>query len=62
MAPRDQQTVYGCAFAEQELGDIGPALKHFPAALEMEAPEALGGLACNGLREIAVSSAAVRGT
>ncbi|MFZ3135218.1 MAG: hypothetical protein WBH08_09750 [Methanothrix sp.] len=34
---------------------MAPAQKHFPAVLEMEAPEDLRGLARNGLREIAAS-------
>jgi hypothetical protein len=32
---------------------MAPAQKHFPAVLEMEAPEDLRGLARNGLREMA---------
>jgi len=42
-------------------GDIEPAQEHFPAVLEMEAPEELRGLARNGLREIVACDLKARG-
>ena len=42
-------------------GDIGPSQKHFPAVLEMEAPEDLRCLARNGLREMAACELKARG-
>jgi hypothetical protein len=43
------------------IGDIGPAQKHFPGVLEMEAHEDLRGLAGNGLREMAACELKARG-
>lgn len=42
-------------------GDIEPAQKHFPAVLEMGAPEDLRCLARNGLREMAARDLKARG-
>lgn len=42
-------------------GDIGPAQKHFPVVLVMEAPEDLYDPARNGLREIAARELKARG-
>ncbi|MFA6371076.1 MAG: hypothetical protein WCW68_00475 [Methanothrix sp.] len=53
--------MYGLVFAYMELGDIGPAQKHFPVVLEIEAPEDLRGLTRNGLREMAARELKARG-
>jgi hypothetical protein len=42
-------------------GDIEPAQKHFPAVMEMEAPEDLRDLARDGLREISARELKARG-
>jgi hypothetical protein len=43
------------------IDDIGPAPKHFPAMLEMGAPEDLRGLARDGLREMAAREIKAKG-
>lgn len=56
--PQGLQTVYGLAFARDS---IGPAQKHSPAVLEMEAPKDLHSLTRNGLREMADLELKARG-